>query len=286
MSDKDRLANTQSQSRGEVYASKYSSRFWLEEAATDNPYVCAEAYLHGYNFLELVKHKSLAEILYLLFQGELPKPDKLALFESACAVMLNPGSRHPAARSAVQAAVGGTISLHVLPIALSVFGGETNSSGAVEPAMKFMVKNSRKPVEGVFDEISISLSRESALDASETSDPWAAIAPGFGQLYASPDSFASSCARILLENTADTSTIEWALDLDSHLHKLDASLLRPGMAAAVFLDLGFNARTGALLYQLFSAPGLLAHGMEYMGKPITSVPFPSDDDYFIERHDA
>ena len=58
--------------------------------------------------------------------------------------------------------------------------------------------------------------------------------------------------------------------------------LSVGVAAAVFADLGFHPRYGAGLFQLLSAPGLLAHGMEQANKPITAMPFVSDNAYVID----
>ena len=55
------------------------------------------------------------------------------------------------------------------------------------------------------------------------------------------------------------------------------------IAAAVFADLGFQPRAGGCLFQLLGAPGLVAHGIELANKPITAMPFVSDENYAIER---
>lgn len=58
--------------------------------------------------------------------------------------------------------------------------------------------------------------------------------------------------------------------------------LATGVAAAAFCDLGFMPRAAAGLFQLLCAPGLLAHGVELANKPVTALPWISDDDYVIE----
>ena len=58
--------------------------------------------------------------------------------------------------------------------------------------------------------------------------------------------------------------------------------LATGVVAAVLTDLGFPPRAAAGIYQIISAPGLLAHGVELANKPLTAMPFISDEDYIIE----
>jgi citrate synthase len=60
----------------------------------------------------------------------------------------------------------------------------------------------------------------------------------------------------------------------------------PGIAAAMFTELGFTPSVGAGLYQLASSPGLLAHAIEMSGKPITAMPFVGDSDYHFQWSEA
>jgi citrate synthase len=59
--------------------------------------------------------------------------------------------------------------------------------------------------------------------------------------------------------------------------------LTTGVAAAVFCDLGFQPKIGGALFQLLGAPGLAAHGLELANKPITAMPYISDENYVIEK---
>ena len=72
------------------------------------------------------------------------------------------------------------------------------------------------------------------------------------------------------------------MKLAEKLHPLELGWLTTGVAAAVLTDLEFQPRLGAGIFQLLCAPGLLAHGVEMYGKPITAMPFPTDKDYIIE----
>jgi citrate synthase len=66
------------------------------------------------------------------------------------------------------------------------------------------------------------------------------------------------------------------------LHRSNLGWQMPGLAAAMFAELGFSPNVGAGLFQLASSPGLLAHGIEMSGKPITGMPFVSDSHYHYQ----
>jgi citrate synthase len=76
--------------------------------------------------------------------------------------------------------------------------------------------------------------------------------------------------------------LEWANNFVATLRQHNLGWLYTGLAAAVFVDLGFHPRAGAGLFQIAAAPGLLAHGLELANKPRTAYPFPDDDHYFYE----
>ena len=110
--------------------------------------------------------------------------------------------------------------------------------------------------------------------------------PGFGSLYDGIDPLTGKIANTLMELTGAGECMQWCASFVAGLQRANIGWLPTGLFAAVLCDLGFNPKTGAGLYQLCSAPGLLAHGMELVGKPITAVPFPADDHYHIETENA
>jgi len=247
--------------RDDSYAKKISTKIWHEQPSEQNPYIAQQSRCHGYDLIELVKGRSYVEVLYLLFRGELPTEQEAAIFEQLLISFINPGPRHPATRSAIVAGVGKTDPVHILPIALSTLSGNFQGAGEVEPAVRFLRKNAKKPPE----QVALALLDEGTKPAE---GDWS-IAPGFGSYYGGVDLMAEQLAQQL-------GTLPGCGNQQMGWQKT-------GVAAAVLADLGFLPFACASLYQLISAPGLLAHGLEYCKKPMNSYPFPEDKDYVIEE---
>jgi len=260
--------------RDDQYAQKISTKIWHEQPSEQNPYVAKQSRCHGYDLIELAKERSYIDVLYLLFRSELPTKEEAAIFEQLLTSFINPGPRHPATRSAIVAGVGKTDPVHILPIALSTMGGAFQGAGEVEPAVRFLRKNAKKP------------SKQVALGLIEkgtkpTEGDWL-IAPGFGSYYGGVDLMAGQLAQQMASLPGCGKLLMWGNELANELHDQQIGWLKTGVAAAVLADLGFLPFACAALYQLISAPGLLAHGLEYCKKPMTSYPFPEDKDYVIE----
>jgi citrate synthase len=257
-------------SRNEPFASRTSSHIWYEESAPDNPYITAAAFCHGYNLNELMEKRSFVDVFYLLFRGELPTRAQAQLLQQLMIALINPGPRHPATRAAMNAGVGKTNPLHILPIASAVLGGEHAGGGEVENAMQF------------FDMHCVKDAKTLACDFFAHEECEIVLA-GFGVRHGGIDVMAAKLAGQLVALEAAGSTLKWGCAFVQEFEAHGMSWTMPGVAAAVFADLGFNPRTGACLFQLLGAPGLVAHGLEMAGKPILSMPFVSDENYVIER---
>jgi citrate synthase len=108
------------------------------------------------------------------------------------------------------------------------------------------------------------------------------VIPGFGSYFGCTDSLIGKTAIKLMNLPGAGKTLSWANDFAQALRPHNMGWLPAGLAAAVFVDLGFQPRLGPGLFQLISASGLLAHGIELANKPITSMPFISDENYVIE----
>jgi citrate synthase len=76
--------------------------------------------------------------------------------------------------------------------------------------------------------------------------------------------------------------LKWGAEFSDNLIKHGYGWLPTGLAAAAFIDLGLNSLAAAGMFQLISAPGLLAHGLEMCGKSESPAPFLDDDHYLIE----
>ncbi len=262
------------QSRNEQFAKKATTRIWREHASAENPYIAEQCLCHGYDLLELMRHRSLVDMVFLMLRGELPTEAQRTLLESLMVALSNPGPRHPATRAAMHAGVGKTDRAHILPIGLSILSGAHLGAAEVENAMRFIRRNRRKPPAQVADQLLGETERPKEGD-------WH-LAPGFGTRFGGIDIMPGKVAAYLLEMEEAGAGLEWSAGFIDSLHQHGIGWLFPGVAAAALLDLGFHPRVGPGLFQLACAPGLLAQGLEMANKPITAMPFVDQEHYFTD----
>jgi citrate synthase len=261
-------------SRNEAFVAHTETRIWQEIPSKNNPYITESSNCHGYSLQELMKKRSYIDVVYLLFRGDLPTKEEHKLLEHLMIGLINPGPRHPATRAAMLAGVGKTEPSHILPIALTVLGGDHLGASEIEPAMRFLRK-SRK-----HDPHEIACDLIKNIQPNNESD-WH-ITAGFGNRYGGIDIQSTKLAEQLLTLEGKLETLQWAHDFSKKINDYNLGWLPTGLTAAVLTDLGFNPRAGAGLFQLFCAPGLLAHGVELANKPVTAMPFVKDDNYVIQ----
>ncbi len=266
---KTRLRNNQ-------FAPRLRTQIWCETPSPDNPYIASHSYLHGYDLFELVEKRSFVDVFYLLFQGELPTAAQAGLLEALMIGLINPGTRHPATRAAINTGIGKTDTAHILPISLLTMGGRHLGANEVPEAMRFLNKHYRDDPQYVVKKLINSSNRPQEGD-------WH-IAPGFGTRFSGIDTIPAVLAKTLAGMPGETPVLQWGSRLAVLLEEQSGcGWLTTGVAAAVFSDLGIHPRAGAGLFQLLCAPGLLAHGLEMSNKPITAIPFIDDDHYVIEE---
>jgi len=261
--------------RNDVFADKVSTRIWEETPSDENPYIADSSRCHGYDLIELMQGRSYVDVLYLLFRGDLPSAHERQLLEQLMIGLINPGPRHPATRAAMNAGIGKTESEHILPIGLAVISGTHLGAGEIEGSMRFLRKHARKSPDQVVEELLAIPSRPDEGD-------WHVV-PGFGSRYGSVDIVPNKMAENLASQNDDWKMLQWGCEFSRLLSSYHMGWLATGLAAAVFADLGFQPRYGAGLFQLISAPGILAHGMEQSNKPVTAMPFVKDENYVIEN---
>jgi citrate synthase len=262
------------ESRNDVFAERTATTIWQEIETPGNPYLADSCRCHGYDLMELVHKRSFVEVLYLLFRGDLPAPDEARLLEQLMIALINPGPRHPATRAAMNAGVGSTDREHILPIALSLYGGKHLGAAEVEPAMNWLRKQRK------YDPTQ--LAKEVIANGIPPAEGDWHIVPGFGSRFGGIDPMAARIANHLSCLPGTHETLAWGCDFANALNSHSLGWLSPAIAAAVFTDLGFSPRAGAGLFQLLGAPGLLAHGVELSNKPVTAMPFIKDEDYVIQ----
>ena len=266
--------SAQVRKRDDHFVKHTATRIWQEVPSPDNPYIAAECRCHGYDLMELMQKRSFVDVLYLLFRGELPTVDEARLLETLMIGFINPGPRHTATRAAMNAGVGKTDPTLILPIALTTLSGKYNAAGTLEEAMHFLRKQQRQAADVVATDLLKENERPGEGD-------WH-IAPGFGGYYNGIDLISMGIAEHLAGMSGAGATLKWGQQFAQQLHKEGMGWLATGVVAAVLTDLGFQPRAAAGIYQIISAPGLLAHGAELANKPITAMPFIDDEDYFIE----
>ena len=135
-------------SRNVQFAEKLTTLIWQEVPSERNPYSAVTCHCHGYDIAELIEKCTFIDVLYLLFRGELPNREQAKLLQQLMVALINPGPRHPATRAAMIAGAGKTDLSHLLPISLSILGGQHRGAGGIEETIHFFRKNSRKnPIE-------------------------------------------------------------------------------------------------------------------------------------------
>lgn len=262
------------ESRNETFVARTATKIWQEIENQQNPYLADSCLCHGYDLLELTQKRSFVEVLYLLFRGELPDADEARLLEQLMIALINPGPRHPATRAAMNAGVGSTDREHILPIALSIYGGSHLGATEAQSTMDFLRKQSKNNPQQLAHELITNGTPPEVGD-------WH-IAPGFGSRFGGVDPMATKIANHLSGLPGKHETLLWGCAFADALNAHSLGWLTPAIAAAVFIDLGFSPHAGAGLFQLLGAPGLLAHGVELANKPATAMPFVKDENYVIK----
>jgi len=261
--------------RADAFTQRPVTRIWEELAAAENPYAAAGARCHGYDLLDLMTKRSFVDVLYLLFQGELPSPDQARLLEQLMIALINPGPRHGATRAAMCAGVGKTDTGQILPIALTTLSGVHLGAAEVEAGMRFL--------RGELKNDPAATARNLLARVRPPAEGDWHLAPGFGCRFGGIDPLTTQQALMLAELPAAGKCLAWGNAFAQILTEQGQGWLVTGLAAATFADLGFQPRFGPGLFQLLNAPGLLAHGLEMANKPLTALPFIKDEDYIIER---
>ncbi len=260
--------------RNDQFADKPVTKIWSETPSLSNPYLAESASCHGYDLIELCKKRSFVDVLFLLFKSELPSPEQEKLFEKLLIAFINPGPRHPAARAAMNAGVGKTDSSHILPIGLTILGGSHIGGTEVELSMRWLRRNCRKEPESI---------AETLLRDSENVRVDDKIAPGFGKRFGGVDLMSEKTVEYFKSELVTGKIVSWADKFAKKINEQEFGWLSTGVVAAVLCDLGFQPRTGPGIYQILSAPGIFAHGIEMANKPLTAMPFIDDENYFIEK---
>lgn len=252
-------------SRGDKFSTKLETKITFEQAPEHNPYHVQQQLIHGYDHLDLVENCQFLDVLFLLLRGNLPSKQESKLFNKLAIAIINPGLRHPSAQASIIAGVGKSDTVNILPITLGVFGGQLDGAGNIEETLRYLRKAARKPAA---DFVEQALNHE---------------IPSVTQLYGDADTYANILLDTLKTYAGTGKIFAWIYQLQFYIYPKNVGITKTTITAAILADLGFQPRAAASIMQLFSAPGLLAHGLEYSNKPLTSMLFETDDNYIIEE---
>ena len=271
------MNNNSNKKRDFVYAGKTQTNILLEIPAKTNPYVSQKNYIHGYDLAELVSQKSFVDTLLLLFTGELPSLADKQLFERLMVALINLGPRHPAVKASMVAGVSKTNTEHLLPIGLNVLAGEQNGALEVANAVSFIQQHLPHNPQLLANDLMANYKAERVQGEAH-------LVAGFGNQYGSIDELCQSLANHVLQpyienNTKQAAALTWVLEFCQCLNQHNLGLLKTGLAAAVFCQLGIPARESIGLFQIICAPGIFAHGVEQTHKPITAMPMLADEQH-------
>jgi len=200
--------STKVRKRDEQFANRTVTRIWDEEASVENPYLAQRCRCHGYDILELAEKRSFVEVLFLLFQGELPSSNQAKLLETLMIATMNPGPRHPGTRAAMNAGVGKTNTAHILPISLSIIGGSHLGGEEVVEAMHFLRKKRKYPPQDIAEDLQ---------NGSRPPEGDWHIVAGFGSRFGGIDPMPQQAAACLLGLPGDWQTLQWGDDFSKAL---------------------------------------------------------------------
>ena len=250
---------------GFQYAQGMQTSITLEEAGNTSEYIANQRYTHGYAQDDLLKRGSSIDSLYLLFTGELPTKKQKSLFESLYISLMNLGPRDTSIRAAMQSGISKCNLEHILPIGALVSGGEKYGANCVLATHKFIEENLHHSVE------------KSAVDIIKNNGPELGFTKYFGSIdEISNRHFLSIC------DAHQSDKLQWVSNLVMYLNKQQYGIVPAGLCASICLELGFSARYSAVMFQIMTAPGIVAHGVEQLSQPITSAPMLNDKDYYYE----
>lgn len=243
------------------------TRIWREEPEADNPFATKAAYCHGYDvFGEMLGRARWVDMLYLLLRGEAPTRAQGDVLEALAVALANPGPRDQSVHAAMCGGVAGSSAAASLMAALAVGAGRYCGAREVFDAMAIWI------AEGT------DLTRWAARAADQTpSDidvwPQAEHPPGFDPHGVST----ATTVRQLLEQLSAIGQGHHLGWLAAHRQELEELLGVPlaisGVAAAAFMDLGFSAKQGEMLFLLLRLPGAAAHALEQEQYGFKQFPF-------------
>ncbi len=247
------------------------SKIWQEIPEPDNPFAAAACYCSGFDvYGDLLGKISWIEYLYLLFKLEPPSKSQAKLLEGLAVAIANPGPRDLSVRAAMNGGVGGSLSASCLMAALGPGSGEYCGARELYLAVKIWKEC------GVDIVAWHSCLKDYQKDEEVKVWPEIEHIPGFDPYGSSVSTPIKQVLEYLAgHNGADS--LRW---LKKHRLNLEETANYPinmvSVAAAAFIDLGFNEEQSEMLYLMLRLPGAGAHALEQRNNGLKKYPFFGD----------
>lgn len=247
------------------------TRIWREEPEPDNPFATRTASCRGYDvYGALAGNARWIDMLALLLRDELPSPAQLDALEALAVALANPGPRDPSVHAAMCGAVGGSAAAASLIAALSVGAGRVGGAREVHDAMTMWQHCGRDAAAWLaWTEADHPIETWPQREHVPGCDPHGVSTP-------------LPVRQLLAALSGAGSNVSWLRDHAEHvLTAIGCPVSYAGVAAAVFLDLGYTPAEGEMLYLLLRLPGAAAHALEQSAGGFKRFPF-----YAIELETA
>jgi citrate synthase len=249
---------------------------WRESPEADNPFATRQAWCHGFDvYGQMLGHARWADMVYLLFKGQVPTAAQAALLDALAVALANPGPRAPSVHAAMCGGIGGSVAAASLMAALAVDAGQSGGAHEVFQAMQVWAEGNF--ADAAVDGLSV-WRRHWGLAAHVLGpdDVWPEVEhpPGFDPHGVSTP----LVVRQVLDVCAALSPGACLPWLQGHLAELESlaglPLALTGVAAAAFHDLGLSPVQGEMLFLLLRLPGAAVHALEQSERRYQDFPFP------------
>lgn len=247
------------------------SEIWEEIPEPDNPFAAAACYCSGYDvYGDLLGKISWIEYLYLLFKLEPPTKDQAKLLEGLAVAIANPGPRDLSVRAAMNGGVGGSTSAACLMAALAPGAGQYGGAREVYLAMQMW--------EACDDDLSLWQSHIAQFKEEKDKGVWPEIEhiPGYDLHGVSCPAPIKQTLNYLAEVTPGSALGFLKMNREGLEAIAGGPLTLTGVAAAVFIDLGFEPGEAEILFLLLRLPGAAVHSLEQRRYGWRKYPFFGD----------
>ncbi len=200
--------------------------------------------IRGYPLQDLIKNRSFAEVIFLLWKGKFPTKMEAQMFDALFVACIDHGVGAPSATVARTVASTGN-SMHTALAAGVATLGELHG-GAVEAAARFYTEN---------------LGQNISSQLKKMKDQKIRL-PGFGHKVLSHDNRSDILFSMAKETGFYGKYCELAAEIFAKLNdgaKKEIPLNIDGAMAAIILDMGFDAEMAKGFFLVGRVPGLIAH---------------------------